>query len=52
LAIGPAIHEWPLLIRNAAFNVIVVSCLTWLVMPLLTRVLHNWLHSKDRKTLL
>jgi antibiotic biosynthesis monooxygenase (ABM) superfamily enzyme len=52
LAIGTAIHEWPLLIRNAAFNVIVVSCLTWLVMPLLTRVLHNWLHSKERKTLL
>jgi uncharacterized protein len=52
LAIGPAISQWPLLLRNAAFNVIVVSCLTWLVMPLLTRVLHNWLHSNEGKTLL
>lgn len=51
LAIGPVISPWPLPIRNAAFNVIVVSCLTWAVMPLLTRFLHNWLHSNERKTL-
>ena len=48
--ISPAISQWPLLIRNAAFNVIVVSCLTWAVMPLLTRILHNWLHSNERRT--
>jgi len=42
-AIGPAIQDWPFLIRNSAFNVIVVACLTWLAMPLLTRVLHRWL---------
>jgi uncharacterized protein len=42
-AIGPAIQSWPFLIRNSVFNVVVVAGLTWLAMPLLTRVLHRWL---------
>jgi uncharacterized protein len=50
IAIGPLSASWPLLFRNAVFNVIVVGCLTWLVMPLLTRVLRNWLRSEKRKT--
>jgi uncharacterized protein len=50
IAIGPLLASWPLLFRNAVFNVIVVGCLTWLVMPLLTRVLRNWLRSEKRKT--
>ena len=41
--IGPLIEAWPFLLRNSAFNVIVVACLTWLAMPLLTRVFHRWL---------
>jgi len=44
--IGPTIQNWPFLLRNAAFNVLVVACLTWLAMPLLTRVLHGWLQPK------
>ena len=48
-AIGPAIQNWPFLIRNSAFNVVVVACLTWLAMPLLTRIFHSWLHSQERK---
>ena len=42
-AIGPAIQNWPFLIRNSAFNVLVVAALTWVAMPLLTRVFHKWL---------
>jgi uncharacterized protein len=41
--VGPFIQNWPFLIRNSAFNVLVVAALTWLVMPLLTRVMHKWL---------
>jgi len=44
--IGPMIQNWPFLIRNSAFNVLVVVCLTWLAMPLLTRTLHGWLRPK------
>jgi len=44
--IGPFIQNWPFLLRNSAFNVAVVACLTWLAMPLLTRIFHGWLESK------
>jgi uncharacterized protein len=46
LAVGPMIQSWPFLLRNSAFNVLVVACLTWLAMPLLTRLLHAWLQPK------
>jgi uncharacterized protein len=45
-AIGPAIQNWPFLLRNSAFNVVVVACLTWLAMPLLTRGLNRWLQPR------
>jgi antibiotic biosynthesis monooxygenase (ABM) superfamily enzyme len=44
--IGPFIQSWPFLLRNSAFNVVVVACLTWLAMPLLTRIFNGWLQSK------
>jgi len=43
LALGPVIQSWPMVLRNAAFNVCVVTLLTWVVMPLVTRLLHGWL---------
>ena len=45
-AIGPFIQNWPFLIRNSAFNVVVVAALTWLAMPLLTRIFHKWLQPR------
>lgn len=47
---GPLLASWPLLLRGAVFNIVVVGCLTWLVMPILTRVLGAWLRSEERKT--
>lgn len=44
--VGPFIQPWPFLIRNSAFNVAVVACLTWIAMPLLTRIFSGWLHPK------
>lgn len=43
LTLGPMIHPWPFVLRNAVFNACVVSLLTWIVMPLVTRLLHPWL---------
>lgn len=43
LLTGPLIGGWPLLIRNAAYNLLVVVGLTWMVMPFLTRSLRGWL---------
>ncbi len=47
LLIGPTIGSWPFLARNIAFNAGVVAALTWLVMPLVTRLLHPWLNSNS-----
>lgn len=44
LALGPLLKTWPLVLANAAFNLVVVSLLTWVVMPFLIRVARPWLH--------
>ena len=44
LTLGPAIRSWPFVLSNAVFNACVVALLTWVVMPLVTRALHGWLH--------
>lgn len=43
LTLGPAIRSWHFVLSNALFNACVVALLTWVVMPLVTRVLHPWL---------
>lgn len=50
LTLGRVIQGWPFLLGSAVFNACMVSLLTWLVMPFVTRVLHGWLHSIDPKT--
>lgn len=46
LVLSPWIASWPLLVKNAVFNACVVTLLTWVVMPNITRVLHGWLTKK------
>lgn len=46
LTLGPAIRSWHFLLGNAVFNLCVVALLTWIVMPLVTRTLHPWLHAE------
>ncbi len=48
LTLGPLIREWPFVPRNAVFNAAVVALLAWVVMPLLTRLLHRWLQPQSR----
>jgi hypothetical protein len=47
LTLGPLIHSWHFLLRNALFNMCVVALLTWVVMPLVTRWLSGWLHPRE-----
>ncbi len=49
LALGPVIRDWHFVLRNAVFNACVVVLLTWVVMPLVTRALNNWLHAVEKK---
>ena len=46
LTIGPVVRSWNFVLNNLVFNACVVALLTWLVMPLIARILHRWLHSK------
>jgi antibiotic biosynthesis monooxygenase (ABM) superfamily enzyme len=44
LTLGRAIQPWPFILGSAVFNAAMVALLTWIVMPLVTRALHGWLH--------
>ena len=45
LTVGQLIHSWNFVLYNLVFNACVVLLLTWVVMPLITSVLHGWLHA-------
>lgn len=46
---GPWMHSWPLLLRSLVFAALMVALLNWVVMPLVTRLLHSWLHTAKGK---
>lgn len=43
LTLGPLIRSWNFVLYNLVFNACVVALLTWVVMPVITRILHRWL---------
>lgn len=45
VALGPWIKDWPFVLRNAVFNAAVVAVLSWVVMPVVTRLLRGWLQT-------
>src|SRR6266851_8326704 len=49
LTLGRLIRSWNFVLYNLVFNACVVVLLTWVVMPLITRALHGWLHGKQPK---
>jgi len=44
LTVAEAANAWPLFARSLAVAACMVILLTWVVMPIVTRVLHKWLH--------
>jgi uncharacterized protein len=48
LTLGPVIQSWHFILKNAVFNACVVGILTWVVMPQVTKILHSWLHPKEK----
>lgn len=47
IVLGPHIHGLPRPLGALVMAVVMVLCLTWLVMPLVTKALHRWLHPGD-----
>jgi hypothetical protein len=47
--VGRWMVGWPLLLRSFVFAALMVALLTWVVMPLLTRILRNWFYPEDIK---
>jgi antibiotic biosynthesis monooxygenase (ABM) superfamily enzyme len=41
--LGPSIAGWPLAVRTLVLSVTMVTALTWIVMPRLTRLFRAWL---------
>jgi len=50
LTLGRLIQNWNFILNNIVFNAFVVALLTWVVMPLITRVLHDWLQTKQERS--
>jgi uncharacterized protein len=49
LTLGRLTRSWNFVLSNLAFNAFVVALLTWVVMPLITYVLRDWLYANDPK---
>ncbi len=49
--VGRWTRDWPQLTGALVFAAVMVALLTWIVMPLLSRLFHHWLHPEERKLL-
>ncbi len=45
----PSLEGWPLLVRAAVLLVVLLSLMTYLLMPQLTRLLSGWLYPHQRR---
>lgn len=48
--LGPMMAPWPLPLRTLLLSVLMVVAMTWLVMPLLTRLSGRWLSSPPSRS--
>jgi antibiotic biosynthesis monooxygenase (ABM) superfamily enzyme len=49
--LGPLVGSWPLIPQALFVNALIVGLLTWVIMPLLTRLLRQWLYSPGSEVL-
>jgi antibiotic biosynthesis monooxygenase (ABM) superfamily enzyme len=42
---GPALAHWPLALRALALSGLMVAAMTWVIVPLVTRLFRGWLAS-------
>jgi uncharacterized protein len=42
--IGPVLAGFPTVLSSAVVGAVMIVCLTWIVMPLLVKLFHSWLH--------
>jgi uncharacterized protein len=42
----PRIKGWPLLVRSAVFPLILLTLMTFVVMPVVTRIVQAWLATR------
>jgi antibiotic biosynthesis monooxygenase (ABM) superfamily enzyme len=47
--LSPTLKQLPLVLNLLVVSAIIVSMLTWVVMPLVTRLLHGWLNPPSQK---
>jgi uncharacterized protein len=47
--LSPALSKLPLVLDSFVVSAIIVGLLTWVVMPLATRLLHDWLNPQPQK---
>jgi antibiotic biosynthesis monooxygenase (ABM) superfamily enzyme len=43
--LGPKMAGWPLVLRTLLISVLMVTALTWIVLPTLTRLFRPWLRA-------
>lgn len=46
--LGSVVRPWNFVLGTAVFNVCMVALLTWVIMPVITRVLQGWLYAETK----
>jgi uncharacterized protein len=46
--LGPSIQDWPLPLRTLLISVLMVTTLTWVILPTLVRLFRPWLAPASR----
>jgi hypothetical protein len=50
VVLGPLMESWPLPLRTLVISGLMVGALTWVVIPLLTRLCRGWLTSDSPRS--